>query len=194
MRLFVALDIDPSVRRRLSTFLAGVEGFAPAVRWVNPESLHITLKFIGEWEAEKLPALQHALAAVRSSPVNLAVRGYGFFPTARSARVFWVGIQPEPALAVLAKFVDKACAAIGIPGEQRAFSPHLTLARGKSGAPGRIAGDRANTTFAQLQQKLSAMPPADFGTMTARDFYLFESKTSPSGARYNKLSRFALSG
>jgi RNA 2',3'-cyclic 3'-phosphodiesterase len=194
MRLFVALDIDESVRQRLSTFLAGVEGFATAVRWVKPEALHITLKFIGEWEADRLPALQQALAAVRSLPVELTVGDYGFFPTARSARVFWVGIQPEPALADLAKTVDQACAGIGIPREQRAFSPHLTLARGKSAAPGPIAGDRANTSFAQLQQKLSAMPAPEFGTMTARDFYLFESKTSPSGARYTKLSRFALSG
>jgi RNA 2',3'-cyclic 3'-phosphodiesterase len=194
MRLFVAHNIDESVRQRLSTFVAGVEGFATAVRWVKPEALHITLKFIGEWEADKLPALQQALAAVRSPPVRLTVRDYGFFPTARSARVFWVGIQSEPSLADLAKAVDQACAATGIPGEQRAFSPHLTLARSKSGAPGPIAGDRANTRFAQLQQKLSAMPPPDFGTMTARDFHLFESKTSPSGARYTKLSRFAFSG
>src|SRR5438270_9265319 len=193
MRLFVGLDIDDPIRERIARFLEGVREFAPDARWVRPESLHITLKFIGEQKPERLDALKSALAGIHSPPTEIAFRGYGFFPSPRSARVFWVGIEADPNLAKLAAAVEKNLVAAGLPAEQHAFSPHLTLARGKSAAPQRRPDDRANSNFRRLQEKLAAMPPPDFGTMTAREFFLYESKLSPSGSRYSKLERFALS-
>jgi 2'-5' RNA ligase len=194
MRLFVALDIDEPIRQKIAGFVAGLQVLAPEVRWVRPDSLHVTLKFIGEQEAAKLPDLQQTLAMVRSPAIQLSIHGYGFFPTARSARVFWVGIDSDPDISALARMVDQVCAQLAVPPEQHAFSPHLTLARGKSGAPARRPGDRPNQKFSRLQDKLAAMPEPQFGTMTAREFFLYESKLSPSGARYTKLNRFALSG
>ena len=99
MRTFVALDIDHAVRQRLERFMDGVREFAPDVRWAKPESLHVTLKFIGEQSAESVGRIQAALAAVRANSFSLGFRGYGFFPTAKSARVFWVGIEAGPELA-----------------------------------------------------------------------------------------------
>ena len=93
MRIFIALDIDDAIRQRLGTFLEGVREFAPEARWVRPESLHITLKFIGEKPAETVEQIQRALAGVRSPHFDINFRGYGFFPTAKSARVFWVGVD-----------------------------------------------------------------------------------------------------
>jgi RNA 2',3'-cyclic 3'-phosphodiesterase len=194
MRLFVALDIDELIRQKIAGFVAGLQVLAPEVRWVRPDSLHITLKFIGELEAAKLPDLQQALAMARSPDIQLNVHGYGFFPTARSARVFWVGIDSDPDISALARTVDRACAQLAIPPEQHDFSPHLTLARGKSGAPARRPGDRPNQKFVRLQNRLASMPEPQFGTMTAREFFLYESKLSASGACYTKLNRFALSG
>src|SRR5262249_19033999 len=139
MRIFVALDIEESIRERISRFLDGVRAFAPEARWVRPESLHVTLKFIGEKPDEEVDRVKQALASVRAAPVSMTFGSYGFFPTARSARVFWLGLETGPELADLAGTIDQSTAALGIPKEERPFSPHLTLARsgGGSGAPAR---------------------------------------------------------
>ncbi|HYA95044.1 MAG TPA: RNA 2',3'-cyclic phosphodiesterase, partial [Terriglobales bacterium] len=118
--------------------------------------------------------------------------GTGFFPTPTSARVFWSGIQAGPELASLASALDSATSWLGIDKEQRAFTPHLTLARTGSGRPQRMSSDRANTGFRRLQEKLAAMPVPAFGTMSAREFLLYESKLSPKGAVYTKLASFPL--
>jgi 2'-5' RNA ligase len=194
MRLFIALDIDEEIRQRIRTFLEGVKGFAPDARWVRPESLHVTLKFIGEQPEGSLDALERALAQVSSSPLELSFRGYGFFPIPKSARVFWIGIQSGPQLSALAGAIDNATATLDIPKEDRAFSPHLTLARrgGGSGSPRRQKGDSPNNTFQRLSEKLAAITSHEFGTMTAREFFLYQSHLSRDGARYTKLKRFPL--
>lgn len=192
MRLFVALDIDVAIRQRIAGFLDGIREFAPDVRWVRAESLHLTLKFIGEQPDGRLSTIQGALAEIHSPATGLNFHGYGFFPTARSARVFWVGVDADESLAHLASRVEQALEPLGIKPEGREFSPHLTLARGKSGAPQRRSGDRPNRSFQRLQEKLDALPPPEFGTMTAREFFLYQSKLSPAGSQYTQLQRFPL--
>jgi RNA 2',3'-cyclic 3'-phosphodiesterase len=192
MRLFLALDIDDAIRRRIARFVEGVREFAPDARWVVAESYHVTLKFLGERGEEQLPGYRHALATVKHAPFAVEFRGIGFFPTARSARVFWTGIHAGPGLPALATAVGHAFLPLGEEGEARAFSPHLTLARSGSGRPQRQPGDHPNRAFQRLQEKLSAIPAPAFGTMTAREFFLYQSKLSPQGARYSKLERFPL--
>jgi 2'-5' RNA ligase len=195
MRLFIALDIDDGIRQRIQRFLEGVSGFASEARWVRPESMHVTLKFIGEKLAESVEEIKRAISAVRSKTFDINFRGYGFFPTAKSARVFWVGIEAGPHLANLARAVDQATSAVGVPTEEHPYSPHLTLARGgggRSGAPGNQKDDRSNRSFQKLQEKLAAMQPPEFGTMTAREFFLYQSQLMRGGARYTKIERFGL--
>jgi 2'-5' RNA ligase len=196
MRLFVALDIDDAVRESIVRFMEGVQPFSPDARWVKPESLHVTLKFIGEKPIETVADLKRVLANVRVDPVNLTFRGFGFFPTPHSARVFWLGIEGPPHLAKLAEAVDEATATVGVPKEDHIFSPHLTLARGSggSGSPRRQRDDRRNSTFRHLQEKLATRPTPDFGTMVAPEFCLYQSQLSPRGSRYTKLERFPLRG
>jgi len=194
MRLFIALDIDEAIRERLARFMDGVRGFAPDARWVQPESLHLTLKFVGEQPEPAVEQIKQALGTIRASAAEIQFRGYGFFPTPKSARVLWVGMESGPQLAALAKAIDDQTASLGIPKEERAFSPHLTLARGGggSGSPRWRKGDGPNRTFQQLQEKLSALPAPEFGTMTAREFFLYQSQLSPKGSKYTKLARFEL--
>jgi|SRR5579871_292481 RNA 2',3'-cyclic 3'-phosphodiesterase len=193
MRLFIALDIEDAIRERIARFLEGVQGFAPDARWVKPASLHITLKFIGEQPEAHIEKIKQALESVSTGAMQIAFRGYGFFPTAKSARVFWIGIE-APELAALAGAIDDRTAALGIAKEDRAYSPHLTLARGPGGsaAPHRQRHDRPNRAFQRLQEKLAALPSHEFGTMTARDFFLYQSQLSPKGSKYTKLARFEL--
>jgi 2'-5' RNA ligase len=192
MRVFVALDIDDSIRTRLEKFLDGVRGFAPEARWVRPESMHVTLKFIGEKPAEMVEEIKQALKGIRAGAIEISFRGYGFFPTAKSARVFWIGIAAGPQLGALAKSVDEATAALGIPKEEHEFSPHLTLARRGSGAPHPRKSDGTTNTFHRVQDKLAAMAELDFGTMTAREFFLYQSQLMRGGARYTKIARFGI--
>jgi 2'-5' RNA ligase len=198
MRLFIALDIDDQIRGRIGRFVEGVSGFAPEARWVRAESLHVTLKFIGEQPEARVEEIKLALGTIVASEFTLQFRGHGFFPTTKAARVFWIGIEAGLELAALAAAVDREAARLGVPKEERAFSPHLTLARGGSrgnrgsGSPSWSMGDGPNRAFQRLQEKLAALPAAEFGTMTAREFCLYQSQLSPRGAKYTKLARFEL--
>ncbi len=194
MRLFIALDIEVAIRERIARFLEGVRGFAPDARWVRPESLHVTLKFIGEKPASEVEGIKQALTCIQAAASEVTFRGYGFFPTPKAPRVFWVGIEAGPQLTDLAKAVDDTTAALGIAREDRPYSPHLTLARGGggSGAPRWRQGDGPNRNFQRLQEKLAALSAPEFGTMTAREFFLYESQLSPGGSRYSKIARFSL--
>jgi 2'-5' RNA ligase len=196
MRIFIGIDLDPEVRGRISRFLEGIESFAPDARWVRPESLHVTLKFIGEQTAEQVEAITERLRRVECGAFELRSGGYGFFPTAKAPRVFWIGIHAGPQLAELAGSIDIAVAELGIPREDRAYSPHLTLARagGRSSSPKWRTGDGPNTTFAALEKRLAAMGELDFGAMTAREFILYQSQLSPGGSKYTKVQRFPLLG
>jgi RNA 2',3'-cyclic 3'-phosphodiesterase len=192
MRLFVAIDLDDPIRQRILRFMEGVRGFAPEARWISPASLHITLKFIGE--SEQLEAIQEKLGKVQARPAKISFRGTGFFPTPRSPRVFWIGVEADERLAHAAHGIDQALLPLGIEKEQRAYTPHLTLARIGSGAPRRERTDGPNQKFQRLQEQLAKItpPPTDFGTMTAHQFFLYQSKTAPSGAVYTRLAGFEL--
>jgi RNA 2',3'-cyclic 3'-phosphodiesterase len=194
MRIFIALDIDDTIRERIERFVEGVSPFAPDARCMRPESLHVTLKFIGEQSVSAVESIKEKLQTIRVETIEIHFRGYGFFPTAKSARVFWIGMEAGPQLTALAATIDHEMGALGIPKEDRAFSPHLTLARGSggSGSPRFRKEDGPNQVFARLQKKLADRPTPEFGTMTAREFFLYESQLSPKGSRYNKLEAFDL--
>lgn len=195
MRIFVGLDLDPAIRQRIERFVEGVRPFGPEARWVRPESLHITLKFIGEETAEQVEAIKEVLRKVEAPQFEIALRGWGFFPTVEAPRVFWIGMEGPPALAGLAASIDAATASLGIPAEERSFSPHLTLARSGrrgSGAPGLRKGDVPNRVFQMLQKRLAQMAEVEFGTMAAREFFLYQSQLGAGGSKYSKLEKFEL--
>jgi 2'-5' RNA ligase len=194
MRLFVALEIDDNLRSRIARFLDGVRGFAPDAHWARPESLHVTLKFIGEKSGEEVEKIRRLLETIAAVTFEMSFRGYGFFPGARAPRVFWIGIEAGSQLSSLAATVDENMASLDIPKEQHAFNPHLTLARGGggSGSPRKQTGDGPSRNFQRLQEKLAVLPAPEFGTMTVREFFLYQSQLSPGGSRYTKLAGFGL--
>lgn len=190
MRLFVALDIDSDIRDRIAEFRTQVQSLAPDVRWVRPETFHVTLQFLGE--TKKLEEIQRKLQQVRSSPIAMAFRNAGFFPNPKSPRVFWVGIEADEHLQELVISIAEALRPLGYERDPGPFKPHLTLARAGSGGRRSTSSGRSAAGLRQVCAKVETMLPLEFGTMTAREFYLYESKLSPVGAQYNKLSRYAL--
>src|SRR5216683_6152873 len=166
MRLFVALEIPVAVRENLAALLNSLRGLSPQTRWVRPENLHVTLKFIGEAPAAKLAEIRSALAGARSDqPITLDFRGLGFFPNEKHPRVFWAGIEASPNLKTLAAEIDGATEKLGIPREQRPFSPHLTLARFE---PARLQ----ETLRGAVQESAQR----EFGSLRTGQFHLIESK------------------
>ena len=177
MRLFIALEIPVAVRENLAALLKSLQAISPETRWVRLESLHLTLKFIGEVCETKLAAVRSVLATVRSDgPLTLRFRGLGFFPDEKHPRVFWAGIEASPNLKTLSADIDKATERLGIPREQRPFSPHLTLARfGSPGLPEKLR--------AAIQENAAR----ELGSLRTSQFHLIESKLQPSGAEYTTL-------
>jgi 2'-5' RNA ligase len=181
MRLFVALELSETVRSALIKLVQQLRGAAADVRWVRPEGMHLTLKFIGEMPAEKLPPIKAALRGATSpAPVHLDFQGLGYFPNQRRPRVFWVGVHASDNLAPLAAQVEDLLSPLGIVREKRAYAPHLTLGRFKS-ADG----------LERLQQLIAALSSTRFGQCDADSFVLYQSRLSPKGAEYTKLEEFA---
>jgi len=190
MRLFVALDIDAEIRSRLAAFRDHMRPLAPEVRWVGPETFHITLQFLGE--TTKLEEIKDALRGVAGAPVGLQFAGTGFFPAAKSPRVFWVGIHADEYLQPLVASIGAALKPLGFKRDELPFTPHLTLARAGSGRPRRTFGEPSAPGLQLVRKGLEDTTPPEFGTMTAHEFYLYESKLSPAGAKYTKLARYGL--
>jgi RNA 2',3'-cyclic 3'-phosphodiesterase len=180
MRLFVALEIPSDVRENLAVLIKSLRAVSPQTRWVRPENLHVTLKFIGEVPEGKLAAFRAALAGVRSEQsVALDFRGLGFFPNEKHPRVFWAGIEASPNLKTLATDIDGATEKLGIPREQRPFSPHLTLARFE---PPRLP----ETLRGPIRENVGR----EFGSLRTSQFRLIESKLKRSGAEYTTVESF----
>jgi 2'-5' RNA ligase len=190
MRLFVALDIDPDIRERIAAFRNQMRALAPDVRWVGPETFHITLQFLGE--TKKVDEIRRALETADSRSVQVSFRGTGFFPAPKSPRVFWVGIESDEHLQQLAKAVRDATYPLGFERDSGPYTPHLTLARSGSGRPRPVPGERLASGLQWVRDELAKLPPPDFGTMTAHEFFLYESHLSPEGARYEKRASYLL--
>lgn len=182
MRIFIALDIPGEVRARIAEYAERVRPYAPEARWSRVEGLHLTLKFVGEVKDEKLIAIKSALAAVQAGPFEVTFAKTGFFPTPRSARVFWIGVEAREELSQLAATIESGLEKLGIAREQRAFSPHLTLARAGTDS-GSLKG---------LAPLVEREDPPQFGTMTAREFWLYRSEPGQGGSKYTKLERYGL--
>lgn len=189
MRLFVALEIPDKTRTALAELVAGLKPKCPLARWVRPEGMHVTLKFIGHVPPESLPAIHKALARIHSAgPIEIQFRGLGFFPSDIRPRVFWCGVQASANAAALAAEMDRALATLGVEQEGRPFAPHLTLARFKEDEHrGRAKHSNGIAEIVSLAREMQAK---DFGALSAREFHLFESKTKPSGAEYSRLDTF----
>jgi 2'-5' RNA ligase len=180
MRLFTGLDLPEAIIANLSRLQQQLRPTA-RIQWSRPENMHVTTKFIGEWPPERLDELKAALAAIPGGgPLAVRIRQLGFFPNPHSPRVFWCGIQ-APGLDRLAADTDKATAALGVAPEDRAFSPHLTLARIKERPP-----------LQPLREAIAALASLDFGGFEARSFFLYRSQMGPGGSVYTKLAEFPL--
>ena len=180
MRLFIALEIPAAVRETLGKITTPLKSESPGARWSLPESMHVTLKFLGETNAQQLEAVRAALPKIASpQAVTLNFRGIGFFPDEKRPRVMWCGVESSPNLFDLAARIENSLASFGFKPEARAYVPHITLARLNSAR--------------HLEKLVGAAAPLksyDFGAARESEFHLFESVLKPVGSEYKKLATF----
>ena len=172
MRLFVALDLPPTLRTRLSFLCGGI----PGVRWVSPENYHVTLRFIGElplWRAEEV---DHALARIRAPGFTLQLAGVGAFNKAGKVSGLHVCVERNPALDHLQAKVERAVQGAGLDGERRRFVPHVTIAR--LGARGEGVPEAKVAGWVQSHNLFRSTPVA------VERFTLFSSRLGKEQAAY----------
>lgn len=134
IRLFVGLELPETVRERLH----GLAGGVPGARWIEPENIHLTLRFVGNVADDIVGDIDEALARVRSESFDMEIAGMGDFSRGRRPAMIWAGVRPVPALMDLQRRIEAAMVKAGFAPEGRRFTPHVTLARLKNGEAGRV--------------------------------------------------------
>jgi 2'-5' RNA ligase len=193
MRLFVALRLDPELHTAVEVLRDRLQEFDRAlqVRWVESQSIHLTLKFLDEVEADRVPELQDRLDQVLSGhrAPSLALSHLGAFPNLRRPRVLWVGLAEQgEALLPLQSSLDAATAALGWEPERRAYQPHLTLGRVRE-----IRGRDSLPVPPALLEALAAGTTLASGFRPQTRVALMRSHLAPSGAHYEEMHAWELS-
>jgi 2'-5' RNA ligase len=172
MRLFLAVDFEPRLRRALHEATAPLRALVPDAGWVAEDRLHLTLKFLDEQPEALVPQLAARMSQIAAGhwPVPIRFRDVGAFPNLRRPRVLWVGIAPTPKLELLQHDVEEACAEFGVEVEGKPFRPHLTIGRLRGGEDrdavrelARVARSirfRADTIVSSIELVHSTMTPA----------------------------------
>lgn len=178
LRLFVALDLPGEIRDRLVMLQAGV----PGARWVKPENLHVTLRFIGEVEDPVAQDLDAALVRVAAPEFALQLDGVGHFGSERKPQVLWAGVARSEPLQFLRDKVDRAVVAAGLSPDERKFRPHVTLGKLKEAPAERVA------------RWLSGNALFLAGPIAMHGFGLYRSHLYSEGAIYEELVHYPLNG
>lgn len=184
MRAFIAIELPPAVRTELADLQQRLQRTGLKARWVRPENIHLTLKFLGEIDPQNAAQISAAVkrAAEKHIPFTLTVSGIGVFPHIRKARVMWAGLSGGVTeLINLHKDLDAALVACGLEPEKRSFRGHLTLARFR---------DRVNPD--KLETALKDSGRARMGHWTVADLVLFQSDLRPAGPIYSRLAAHPL--
>ncbi len=194
LRTFIAVELDQELKATLTEIQTRLRGAVPprAVRWVQSEGIHLTLKFLGDTPLDKVEQVKAALAlaAGQIPAFTITVAGVGCFPDARRPRVVWVGIQePSGSLARLWQAVESHVAPLGFPTEKRPFSPHLTLGRVQ-----RYASSGEVRDVGQAVAALAAEMAGVQDEMAVSAVAYIKSDLRPTGAVYTILTEARLQG
>lgn len=187
MRLFVAIDLDPGARQAIASEQARLKkalGDRSSLKWVRDEQMHLTLVFLGEVTDDRAPQVVDSInQSIDEAPFDASLEGVGMFPPHGPPRVLWIGIgRGAEQLIAVQRELSARVRHLGIELEDRAFHPHLTLARWRESRP----VDRSRVADAAKATGTIARVHVDHAT-------LYRSRLSPSGSSYTPLARATLS-
>ena len=183
-RLFVAIALPDEIRSTLQELQTELKRFARDAKWVKPDGIHLTLKFLGYVDVARMDGIVGALTRVAAAcpSASIEIRGCGAFPNSRRPNVLWAGVESEQLDGIQAK-VEDAMASLDFEKEKRPFSPHLTLARFR---------DPQGLTPLMLQ--VDQKKELSLGRFTASTMKLYESILHRQGAEYLVVKEFPLEG
>jgi 2'-5' RNA ligase len=174
-RLFVALRPPPSMRTALLATMGGI----PGARWQDDDQLHLTLRFIGDVDRHQAADIDAALAAIHHPPFSLRLSGIGAFDKKGRIDSLWAGVTPQDEVKGLHAAIDRALARAGVARDDRAFVPHITLAR------------FARTAAPPLPLPVADMTPPPLEALFDV-FHLYESELGNGGSSYTNIERYPL--
>jgi len=190
IRAFIAIELPDPVKDSLSSLEDGLRPAEhPYVKWVNPQGIHLTLKFLGNIATDQVPRIIEAITSASQglSPLKLQIGGLGAFPNLQRPRVIWVAVTGEvDPLIALQRDIDQALVPLGFAIEKRPFSPHLTLGRLRERAS---PGERNSIGKLVMATESEGGP-----SMEVNQISLMRSTLTPSGAIYNRLASIELKG
>jgi 2'-5' RNA ligase len=188
MRLFFALEIPNGIKAEMAKIQARLEQFVPrgTIRWVEPEAAHFTIRFVGEKSMAEIAPMVSAVEGLdlQFGPIPLAVSGFGCYPSCSRPRVLWLGVHDKQGeLKQLSDQLEEGLQAVGIPKENRPFTPHLTL--------GRINRRHSAEQYSSLVDQVQDYRVGSIGQFDASELVLFRSELKRTGAIYTVIHRFA---
>ena len=184
IRSFIAIEVPGALKSRIEELQRELRRTDADAKWVRPEAIHLTLKFLGSIPEEAVEKISRALAPIISAwvPFEIRIHGMGGFPSSRNPRVVWVGLdRGKGDVHSLQQAIEGPLAELSFPPEDRPFSPHLTL--------GRVRSSRGKSALAQVLEKNKEV---EIGNFRAGEVFLFRSELKPSGAVYTKLLDFRM--
>jgi 2'-5' RNA ligase len=183
LRTFIAVEIPAGIQDAIAQSTASLKNALPKtlVRWVAPQNVHLTLKFLGDVSPTTLEQLVEKLRAKAASygTFSMSVSGLGAFPSPHRARVIWIGLEAPPALETLRGGLEAAAVGLGFAPEERQFSPHLTI--------GRVGQNVSAADLARIRTALEARKVGVLGTLGVEAVHIFKSDLRPGGAVYTRL-------
>jgi 2'-5' RNA ligase len=186
VRAFIACSLDEATKERIRELSARLQKIDSGVKWVRPEAMHLTLRFLGNVDGDDIELAGEAIeeAGAGVAPVQVVVGGHGTFPPGKKPRVIWLGLkQGGDELYSIYERLEKSLQAKGLGPADKAFRPHLTLGRVKS-------PKGVNRVLKDLEEVGDRV----LGEFTAREITLFKSELHPSGAVYTDLKKAKLTG
>jgi len=184
IRTFIALELPQELKKALADLQAELRSRTDCVRWVKPEHIHLTLKFLGPTEEGLVEPVARILSNLAQgvTPFRTQIAGLGAFPNSRNPKVIWVGMPGDQGnLLQFQEQLEDALAHVGFAKEKRSFSPHLTLGRVKEGK-----GKR------ELEQLIETYQSKDLGKFAADTIFFFRSDLHPTGPVYSALKTIKL--
>jgi 2'-5' RNA ligase len=183
LRCFIAIELPETLKSILSGLEEEFKKTESDIKWVNPNNIHLTLKFLGNIREEMIEKITELMRQICShySNFTLNVRGIGVFPSLKAPRVLWVGIENNETLQALQQEIEEHMSLIGFEKESRKFTPHLTLGRFRSS----IGKNAILDTIRPRKEE-------DFGQFSVHSISLMKSDLNPEGARYTRISEVPL--
>lgn len=178
LRVFIAIDIpDGEVKEKILGFQRTIAQTGADLKLVEPENIHITLRFLGDTRTAVVEDIKTELDRVQFQPFNVTLKGAGVFPDYRRINVVWVGIdEGNIGLMDLYSKITRSLGRIGIPPDRRGLSPHITVARVRSGRNREI-----------LSKTVVELADSEFGRIEVKSFHLKQSTLTPRGPIYQSL-------